>query len=252
MKDNAPKIKRKTLAEYIPNAPPEAIDLMEKLFTYDPKKRLTAMEVLKHPFLEELYDPENDDGIVIGNPISYYDFEFEQYTINRDIVKELILDEIIMANSSAARILNKELKEVHKDGILEKIYERQDSQKKKQAAEAQEVASPTKIPTAKVPVDTPAEIASPTKKPKKEVAMMNLQVNTTGEKFCDESTEDNSPSKMSYGEGQSPVRSMPSTFQKQKTATEFQGINLRQMNKDAIDEAAEFQEQAGSNVSGEK
>ena len=42
MKDKAPSIKRKGLAEAIPNAPPEAIDLMEQLFTYDPKKRLTA------------------------------------------------------------------------------------------------------------------------------------------------------------------------------------------------------------------
>ena len=42
MKEKAPKIKRKSLAELIPNAPPEAIDLMEKLFTFDPKSRLTA------------------------------------------------------------------------------------------------------------------------------------------------------------------------------------------------------------------
>jgi serine/threonine protein kinase len=46
MKEKAPGIKRKTLAELIPNAPPEAIDLMEKLFTYDPKKRLSAKQVL--------------------------------------------------------------------------------------------------------------------------------------------------------------------------------------------------------------
>ena len=83
--------------------------------------------MLQHPFLEELYDPENDDQIIEGQPVNYYDFEFEQYTINKDIIKELILDEIIMANSSDARQLNRELKEMHKDGILEKIYERQDS-----------------------------------------------------------------------------------------------------------------------------
>ena len=71
-----------------------------------------------------MFDPDNDDQIIEGQPINYYDFEFEQYTINKDIVKELILDEIIMANSSEARSLNRELKEMHKDGILEKIYER--------------------------------------------------------------------------------------------------------------------------------
>jgi len=47
------------------------------LFTYDPAKRLTAREVLQHPFFEELYDPANDDQIVEGQPVNYYDFEFE-------------------------------------------------------------------------------------------------------------------------------------------------------------------------------
>lgn len=36
-----------------------------------------------------------------------------------------------MANSAEVRNLNRELRELHKEGILEKIYERQDSNKKK-------------------------------------------------------------------------------------------------------------------------
>ena len=56
--------------------------MLSKLLTFDPAKRLTASEMLKHPFLDELYDPENDDQIVEGEPVKYYDFEFEQYTIN--------------------------------------------------------------------------------------------------------------------------------------------------------------------------
>ena len=230
MKDKAPSIKRVSLAEAIPNAPPEAIDLMEKLFTYDPKKRLTAKEVLQHPFLEELYDPDNDDQIIEGQPISYYDFEFEQYTINKDIVKELILDEIIMANSSEARHLNKELKELHKDGILEKIYERQDSQKQGAASPAEKdtkAASPLTVTIPKQPPikATNEPLQSPTKKPQRNlcpgmiknltVQTKNLRVNTpkTGD-LSDCCSSDNSPSKMSYGEGQSPVRVMPKTFQR--------------------------------------
>ena len=49
---------------------------------------------------------------------------------------ELLLDEIIMANSKEARALNRELRELHKDGILEKIYERQEQDKKKAADQA--------------------------------------------------------------------------------------------------------------------
>jgi hypothetical protein len=91
---------------------------------------------LEHPFFEELYDPQNDNQVLEGQPVNYYDFEFEQYTINSDIIRELLLDEIIMANSKEARALNRELRELHKEGILEKIYERQEQDKKKAADQA--------------------------------------------------------------------------------------------------------------------
>ena len=56
---------------------------------------------MQHPFLLELYDPEQDN-IKKGQLVSYYDFEFEQYTINNEIIRELLIDEIIMTNSSHA------------------------------------------------------------------------------------------------------------------------------------------------------
>lgn len=124
MIEKEPSIQRKTLNELIPNAPPSAIDLISKLLTYDPAERISAKEMLQHPFLEELYDPDNDDQIIEGEPVKYYDFEFEQYTINKDIIRELILDEVIMANSKEARKINRELRDAHKDGVLEMIYER--------------------------------------------------------------------------------------------------------------------------------
>lgn len=61
MIEKEPSIQRKTLSELIPNAPPNAIDLISKLLTYDPAQRISAKEMLQHPFLEELYDPDNDD-----------------------------------------------------------------------------------------------------------------------------------------------------------------------------------------------
>lgn len=42
MKSRKNELKRKSLADLIPNAPEAAIDLMSKLLTYDPKQRLTA------------------------------------------------------------------------------------------------------------------------------------------------------------------------------------------------------------------
>lgn len=150
MIDKEPGISKKSLTELCPTAPPQAIDMLSKLLTFDPAKRLTASEMLKHPFLDELYDPENDDQIVEGEPVKYYDFEFEQYTINKDIIRELILDEVIMANSKEARKINRELREAHKDGVLELIYERQDKEKKKEKENPKDKENPEEVKVEKV------------------------------------------------------------------------------------------------------
>jgi hypothetical protein len=59
---------------------------------------------MKHPFFEELFDPQNDDAMKDGKPVNYYDFEFEAYTINSKIIRELLLDEIILANCKEAQL----------------------------------------------------------------------------------------------------------------------------------------------------
>lgn len=40
--EHGTNVKRKTLKQMIPNAPDDAIDLLSKLFTYDPEERYTA------------------------------------------------------------------------------------------------------------------------------------------------------------------------------------------------------------------
>ena len=67
---------------------------------------------------------------MIGDPINLYDFEFEQFSIKKDILRELILDEVIMANSKEARQINSQLRDKYKSGVLELIYERKDKEKK--------------------------------------------------------------------------------------------------------------------------
>ena len=50
MREREARIPRKTWKELVPNAPDDAHDLLSKLLTYDPNDRLTAREVLEHPF----------------------------------------------------------------------------------------------------------------------------------------------------------------------------------------------------------
>ena len=123
-KENEGVVKQKTWEQMIPDAPPVAIDLISKCMTYNPKDRLTAKEILQHPFFEQLFDPDEDLQIVEGEPINYYDFEFEQYTLGKDILQELLLDEVILFNSKEARRFNRELRSENPHGALGLLYER--------------------------------------------------------------------------------------------------------------------------------
>lgn len=56
----------KRLEEIIPPTNPfnrQFLDLLRKIFVYDPKKRITARQALKHPWFEELVE---DDGTEAG------------------------------------------------------------------------------------------------------------------------------------------------------------------------------------------
>ena len=46
-----PHIERKTLQELIPSAPPNAIELISMMLSWDPSKRISAKKMLQHSFL---------------------------------------------------------------------------------------------------------------------------------------------------------------------------------------------------------
>lgn len=68
----------------MPGIEPDALDLMKKLLEYDPTKRISADEALRHPYFKSLHD-DNDEPS--AKPIDYFDFEFEQYTLKKSILR---------------------------------------------------------------------------------------------------------------------------------------------------------------------
>ena len=44
---------------------PVALDVLEKMLTFNPNKRITVDEVLAHPYLEQYYDPDDEVGVVV-------------------------------------------------------------------------------------------------------------------------------------------------------------------------------------------
>lgn len=49
-----PDYKRRNLAEVIPGAEPLALDLISRMLTYDPSKRISAKAAINHPYFNEL------------------------------------------------------------------------------------------------------------------------------------------------------------------------------------------------------
>lgn len=64
--------------------PPEGYDLLDKLLEVDYKKRITAAEALKHPYLKELHNP-NDEPV--RAPVSNMEFEFETFELTNEQLK---------------------------------------------------------------------------------------------------------------------------------------------------------------------
>lgn len=71
-----------------PNADPRALDLLDRLLSFNPTTRVTVEEALAHPYFDQYYDPEDE-------PIAEHPFEFEMELddLPKQTLKELIFQE---------------------------------------------------------------------------------------------------------------------------------------------------------------
>nr|KAI8754386.1 extracellular signal-regulated kinase 2-like [Biomphalaria glabrata] len=51
---------KRSFEELIPDAPPDGLDLMKKLLHFNPDKRITADEALRHPFVQRFHNPSSE------------------------------------------------------------------------------------------------------------------------------------------------------------------------------------------------
>jgi mitogen-activated protein kinase 1/3 len=71
-----------------------ALDLLEKLLAFNPVKRITVEEALKHPYLELYHDP-GDEPTAAPIPEEFFDFEKNKDNLTPEELKQLIYNEIM-------------------------------------------------------------------------------------------------------------------------------------------------------------
>lgn len=71
-----------------PKAPDLALDLLEKMLTFAPEKRITVEQALAHPYLKLLHDPSDEP--VCPTP---FDVDFENITLGKEALRALLWEE---------------------------------------------------------------------------------------------------------------------------------------------------------------
>lgn len=74
--------------DIFPQANPQALDLLEKMLTFDPQRRITVEEALEHPYLSIWHDPADE-------PVCNEKFEFSFESINEmDELRKMVIQEV--------------------------------------------------------------------------------------------------------------------------------------------------------------
>ena len=89
------------------------------MLIFDPKKRITVEEALKHPYLAALHCPDDEPTT---EPVSAFDFDFEIYDLKKEEYKDLIYEEIMIYHSD--EMLKEYLanKKKYPNGMLHKRF----------------------------------------------------------------------------------------------------------------------------------
>ncbi|ANB11693.1 mitogen-activated serine/threonine-protein kinase FUS3 [Sugiyamaella lignohabitans] len=77
-----------------PNANLLAVDLLDKMLAFNPSKRITVEEALKHPYLEQYHDPD-DEPTATPIPQEFFDFDRKKDELTTEELKRMIYDEIM-------------------------------------------------------------------------------------------------------------------------------------------------------------
>ena len=114
-----PSNRGKDFNELFRGANEQAIDLIKKMLTFDPDRRITIDQALEHPYMERLHFEDDEPT---GEPVCDFDFDFELFSLKIPEYKELIFEEIKLYHSEEATAAYQRDKTEHPHGVLHTRY----------------------------------------------------------------------------------------------------------------------------------
>jgi len=78
------------LGHYFNGVSPTALDLLSKMLTFNPDKRITVNDALAHPYLSALHDPDEEP-----EALPPFNFKFESDNLNEVEFRELLFQEAL-------------------------------------------------------------------------------------------------------------------------------------------------------------
>lgn len=91
--------KRIPFSAMFPKTSPQALDLLEKLLAFNPAKRITVEDALKHPYLEPYHDPE-DEPTAPPIPDEFFDFDRRKDELSKEQLKSMLFYPVHALSSS--------------------------------------------------------------------------------------------------------------------------------------------------------
>ena len=83
-----PKKSKKKFSDLYKGANPVALDLLEKMLTFHPKKRITIKECLEHPYFTDIRDQEAET--TAEKP---FDWSFDEVELTKENLQKMIYEE---------------------------------------------------------------------------------------------------------------------------------------------------------------
>lgn len=92
-----------------------ALDLLEKLLAFNPVKRITVEEALRHPYLEPYHDPD-DEPTADPIPEEFFDFDKNKDSLSKEQLKGESWSFLLPVNFANALLRSPHLRGDHEVG----------------------------------------------------------------------------------------------------------------------------------------